>query len=435
MKWNVSLRELLAIVVLPLVLGTSTANAQRAAKPRADIELPPMSYTCPMHPDVLEADPGPCPICKMNLVAVRLVSIWTCPVHSVITEQKAGKCPIDHRDLIQVTVALSWTCTGRSDVNQLTPGKCPDGTDTLVKYTPRPHGNHNPQHGGQFFMAPDNWHHLEGALPRAGFMRVYLYDDFSKPLPLDQARRVQGRIVTNETIDPQTRMPTEVAFPLSLTRDGRAMEARVDARTLPARLTAKLKFKSDGPEYRFDFAFDSFSKDPVTAVATTAGSTSKGGGTTTRTPATKGTPGAPSTAIATITTAGSDANTSNPDFNAAGNPNNQIEVAIPDTVEEMVRAVSTRNERIRDLIERGSFAEIYVPAFEAKELALAIDAHSAQLEPKTQATAQLAVKQLVRSAWLLDSFGDLGNRAQIVEAYQTFGAAVSILQELFPTAK
>jgi hypothetical protein len=335
----------------------------------------------------------------------------------VITEPKAGKCPIDRRDLIQVTLAISWTCQGRSDVNQLAPGKCPDGTDMLVKYTPRPHGNHNPQHGGQFFMAPDNWHHLEGALPRPGLVRIYLYDDYSKPLPLDQAKQVQARMVTKETVDPATKSVKEVAFPLTLTRDGRFLEARVDSRTFPAQMTAKVKFKAGGPEYRFDFAFASVSKEPVAPVAAPQ----------------RGMNGPPGGAAATDTAAAArlDTASSNPDFNAAGNPNNQIQVVIPDSIEAMVREVSARNQKIRDLIDKGSFAEIYLPAFEAKELALAIDEHSGQLLPEKRQDADAAIRQLVRAAWLLDAFGDIGNRQQIVDTYASFGSAVSTLESLF----
>jgi hypothetical protein len=49
--------------------------------------------------------------------------------------------------------------------------------------TAKPHMDHEPKHGGVFFMAPDRTHHLEGVLLPSGTFKVYLYDDYTRPIP------------------------------------------------------------------------------------------------------------------------------------------------------------------------------------------------------------------------------------------------------------
>jgi hypothetical protein len=414
-----------------LYIAPSRAVAQR---PPADIELPPITWACPMngtlmpdgtiHADVYEDAKGNCPICKMALTAVRLDSIWTCPVHSVIAEKGPGKCPIDHRDLVRVTVAMSWTCAGHPEIDQLTPGQCPDGSAMSVKYTPRPHGNHNPQHGGQFFMAADNWHHLEGAYPQAGVVRIYLYDDYTKPLPDDQVKLVRGRIVTKESLDPVTHIRKEVAFPLVLSRDRRYLEARVDTRRLPAPMAAKITFKPEGPENRFDFTFPEFSKDPGAAPTLAKAAAAKAA--------------SPATARAqapTATVPQSATPVVNVNPPAAAAPAFTQSLPIPASIEEMVAELSMANRQIQDLINRGAFTDIWVSAFRAKDLALAMDARSAQLPTYKRRILEPAIKRLLRAAWLLDAVGDIGNRDQITGAYADFGAAVSEIEALFQPAR
>ena len=398
-------------LLLACLIGPSHAFSQQRAKPASDIALPPISWTCPMHPDVVDPKVGTCPICKMNLVSIRLDSIWTCPVHSVIAEAKAGKCPIDGRELIPMTVALTWTCAGRPDIDQIQPGTCADGTPMIAKHTARPHGNHNPQHGGLFFMAADNWHHLEGTYPRQGVMQIYLYDDYTKSLPQDQVQRVKGRIVTNETFDTATRTTKEIAaFPLVSARNGQYLEAKVDVKSLPAQMSAKVKFKDEGPEYRFDFAFPALSKEPPASLPVPP--------TTRPTAGRRGSPPAPAAASApivpTIVVVA-------PSVDAS-----QVRgVTIPDTVDEMLVELRSRNDQIAGLIQRGAFAEVWVPALQAKDLALALDAHSGQWPLERRKTAEPAIKRLVRTAWLLDALGDLGNRQQLTEAYAQFASAVA----------
>ena len=55
-------------------------------------------WTCPMHPDVRQAGPGPCPKCGMALerhspLPVALTE-YTCPMHPEIVQKGPGSCPI-----------------------------------------------------------------------------------------------------------------------------------------------------------------------------------------------------------------------------------------------------------------------------------------------------------------------------------------------------
>lgn len=231
--------------------------------------LPPVMWTCQTRPDIVEDKPGPCPVEEMpgmkhDMVPVRLTSVWSCPVHTVVARAGPGTCPIDHvRDLVEVAVAVSWTCPTRPDIDQINPGTCADGSPRVVKYTRRPHGDHNPKHGGLYFMAPDNWHHLEGTYPEKGRFRLYLYDEYGKPLPPQAVGLVQARAVTKETFDTTMRTSREInAYPLTAALHREYLEARIDPPPFPAQVTAKVRFRKEGSEYRFDFTFADFSTEP-----------------------------------------------------------------------------------------------------------------------------------------------------------------------------
>jgi hypothetical protein len=365
-----------AMFVAALALATAPAA-----------QLPDISWTCPMHPDVLEAKKSACGICGMDLEPVRLVLVYTCPIHAVVEQAKPGTCRICSRDLVQKTAALTFTCAGNRDVSQIEPGRCPDGSAMVPRYTPRSHGDHNPKHGGIFFMAPDNWHHLEGAYPAAGRFRVYVYDDFSKPLDLAKARQVRGRVVTKEAFDPKTGRTRELAAtPLRLARNGAFLEARIEPLPLPTKLTAKVSFGTGDKESRFDFTFPSYSIDAPPPPSSTM-----------RTPAAPIAPVAPIAPIAPIAPA------------------------------SLLADLKARNDEIASLLKSGTLGAIYVPALQAKDLALELQAR----QPAASRDAvEASIKQIVLAAYQLDTYGDLGNAEEAEVAFRAMTAAIARLESL-----
>jgi Cu+-exporting ATPase len=60
---------------------------------------PPAAYTCPMHPEVRQDEPGVCSKCGMALEPIHpeapaTLTEWVCPMHPEIVRDEAGSCPI-----------------------------------------------------------------------------------------------------------------------------------------------------------------------------------------------------------------------------------------------------------------------------------------------------------------------------------------------------
>lgn len=115
------------------------------------------------------------------------------------------------------------------------------------------HADHSPKHGGIFFMASDQWHHLEGTLPAAHEVRIYLYDNFTHPIPADGYR---GRL-TVEPVDEQgetTGGPVEAL--LEVAPDKSHLIAKLpDNLRPPYQIEARLKFPGGDQEQLFNFDF------------------------------------------------------------------------------------------------------------------------------------------------------------------------------------
>ena len=63
------------------------------------------SWTCPMHPEVVSADPGTCPTCGMKLIP--MAASWTCPMHPEVVSADPGTCPTCGMKLIPASTGAT----------------------------------------------------------------------------------------------------------------------------------------------------------------------------------------------------------------------------------------------------------------------------------------------------------------------------------------
>jgi hypothetical protein len=83
-------------------------------------------------------------------------------------------------------------------------------------------------------------------------------------------------------------------------------------------------------------------------------------------------------------------------------------------------------------LKSGTLGAIYVPALQAKDLALSIQ--SAQPDP-AQDAIETSVRQIVIAAYQLDNSGDLGDAAQAQEAFRNMNAAIAQLASVVSGAR
>ncbi len=269
----------------------------------------------------------------------------------------------------------------------------------VVDAAPGAHMDHSPQHGGIVFMAPDSFHHIEGTYPEDGVFRLYATDNYREAVDVSTWA---GRAVLEEDYDEATDEFIEVtAVDLIPSPDGTYLEALVGDLAIPTEVTAKVVFVEDFPEERFDFIFAEYSS------------------------------AAPAAAV--------DADVVRPSTVMTGAPASvplaaRIRPPIPELTADIVTAIAERDQELQALIERGAFAELFIPALQAKELALALGDRADALSDRARDDVRIAVRHLVRSAWLLDWYGDLGNRQQVSGAYDVFGAAASEIARVYEGA-
>jgi hypothetical protein len=261
----------------------------------------------------------------------------------------------------------------------------------VVDGAPGAHMDHTPRHGGRVFMAPDSFHHIEGTHPEPGVFRLYATDNYRDPVDVTMW---MGRVVLQEDYDAATDEFIEVeAAALLPSPYGGYLEAEVGDRALPADFIAKLQMVEDYPEDRFDFIFSELTSDaPFRTVA------------------------AATDVPATLPLA------------------ERIRPRIPEATRDIVSNIDARNDEIARLVAEGRFTEIFIPALQSKELALALDQRTEALPAEDRNQVRIAVRSLVRAAWLLDWYGDLGNKQQVSEAHDIFSEAVRGINQVYDSA-
>ncbi len=264
----------------------------------------------------------------------------------------------------------------------------------VVDAAPGAHMDHTPRRGGVVFMAPDSFHHIEGTYPEDGVFRVYATNNYREPVDVSTW---SGRVVLEEEYDPATDEFTEVvAFDLQPSPDGAFLESVVGPVGLPGEFIAKVVLLEDSPEERFDFIF------PAYSIAGDAGVAD-------RSPATAGISEAPTN----IPLA------------------ERVRPTIPELTTDVLAEINARDVTLQTLIREGRFTEIFIPALQAKELGLALLDRGDELPLRQRNDVRIAVRHLVRAAYLLDWYGDLGNKQQVSGAYDVFTSAAHTIVDTY----
>ena len=423
-----------------LLLAAATGSVAPAAQTKptsAAQQKMPVSYVCTMagDEDVVEDKPGSCPKCKMTLVPVRIEQAWACGNNTSILRENPGKCPVDGRDLVPVTVAHFFDCGEKPARYYPDAGTCADGSARKERREIRAHGDHNPVHGGQFFMAEDNWHHIEGTYPSTGLFRAFFYDNFKKPIP---GKDFNGSLIVLDKANKEA-----ATIPLVSSRDGKTLEARIPQQlaTLPLKTAATIKYDPKMREQRFDFVFNELSKDP--GPTTTSNATPARPAASTARPAqpagASNAPArpaaAPSASAAPVPTAPApeqeplilDSPTNIPPALADA----LDESKLPSGTAELLAELAKRAGDVEALVNEGNLSQVWLPATATKTVALVLEGHANSLPERQRIAVSDSVKRVVTSAWELDAYGDLGDRKKITDAYQRLATAVGDLKAAY----
>jgi len=116
-----------ALTILSVAVFAQDTTKQKVKTKQHKTEK--ITYSCPMHPDMVMDKPGKCPTCGMALqsskkeqMKMKEMGLFTCPMHPDVTSDKSGKCAKCGMDF--KPVKAQYSCPNHHDVTSDKPGKC-----------------------------------------------------------------------------------------------------------------------------------------------------------------------------------------------------------------------------------------------------------------------------------------------------------------------
>lgn len=143
--------SIVSVVLLLLVIIIATAYVSTRQKNPgkgngSGVLAREKQFVCSMHPEIIQNEPGDCPICGMSLIEeidppmVSATKKFVCSMHPEVIKEEAGDCPICGMSLIEKvdTSPLSskkqFVCSMHPEVIQEEEGDCPIcGMSLIVK--------------------------------------------------------------------------------------------------------------------------------------------------------------------------------------------------------------------------------------------------------------------------------------------------------------
>lgn len=147
--------------------------------------------------------------------------------------------------------ACPMKCEGDKTYAQA--GKCPKCGMALAEI--KPHADHDAKHGGIFFMAPDQKHHLEGAISEKGEFHIHFYDEYTKPISAEKFT-AEGTVRAKGS-------DKEAPLKMTLEPNKALLRGTVDPSIkFPLSIKVFIDFKDGQQPQVFDFDFDGRSIPP-----------------------------------------------------------------------------------------------------------------------------------------------------------------------------